>query len=875
MADIKITNLPLGEEMIDQDELLYIDVSDTTAGPDGTDKRIKIGKLRNIANRQITTDFMINNTVIANNGDVVESQGFYVKGDGGGAQWVKTADNDTPSQTPADMGDAKFTDASGSVWSLNPDNYTKLPNVHLSKLGAKTDNSTDDGSVLVAAQYYIERMGGGVIMIPDGITRVSETAPICSNMSVIGSGVNSVLKQVNNGSIRPIFQFVASTRPNIEIENIEFRAFKMEGVFDENFIEEGVGGVVTLVGARNVTFKNMHYKWVSNFCINLNQCDDVTVTGCDFRYISRDAAAIWGTPNVNISNNSFIGTDDDCISVNQAGMESTNGKVRDGIRIVNNYLRDTGSINVQYAKNCVISDNIMKLCKGGFAIICEGVSFGEIYDSNSVNVIISNNIIVDLIDRLLSSRDNPEAESQNLRVGIALTAKAPTRKEYEAPYTDFYDDSGDQNQNQVNQPIGVKVSGNIIKRTVSGGQLYSALGLGKMFARFLEDAPEGYITDGFCDPMLTDTNFRVRPLEIRDSLTNSTIEFNDFQGSGDHGILFNASEKAAEDLDYYNLKIRGNTIRDFTSRGIMLADYIGTNQDITIEGNTIDGDPYNERVGRNADGTWTVLTNCMGVDANTVTGLKIESNTFKNLSYHSRLGTGGYTKNIVRNNKYVGEPSITQDPNSFDVTNKGMGAFPYASEIGMVLDYVDSDPTSPTYMTTIDQQLTSTNSASNPSSGYYFKGQTVVFTGDSQEGNFNTFGYKRLTSGNEHVNGVDWEKIQQIATVDNFNDQVRTTKLGGDGAGKLIGQGYMRTAGISRFFIEINSETTPVSISQNGSFSVYAGNGTLLGSGSVIMSQSLSSSAILVLDVSGLSSTSDANVYLTEGDLGGEVTINY
>lgn len=46
MADIKITNLPLGTDIADDDQLLYIDVSDTTAGPLGTDKRILIGTAR-------------------------------------------------------------------------------------------------------------------------------------------------------------------------------------------------------------------------------------------------------------------------------------------------------------------------------------------------------------------------------------------------------------------------------------------------------------------------------------------------------------------------------------------------------------------------------------------------------------------------------------------------------------------------------------------------------------------------------------------------------------------------------------------------------------------------------------------------------------
>lgn len=130
MADIKITNLPLGTDMIDQDELLYIDVSDTTAGPNGTDKRIKIGKLRDIATREITTTFMIGNTITANVGDVVTSQGFSNKGDGGAGQWLLTSETGTPSKTPAELGDAKFTDANGRVWVL-----VKSNNVEISKLG--------------------------------------------------------------------------------------------------------------------------------------------------------------------------------------------------------------------------------------------------------------------------------------------------------------------------------------------------------------------------------------------------------------------------------------------------------------------------------------------------------------------------------------------------------------------------------------------------------------------------------------------------------------------------------------------------------------------------------------------------------------------
>tara|TARA_A100000172_G_scaffold27308_1_gene16055 strand:- start:222 stop:1568 length:1347 start_codon:yes stop_codon:yes gene_type:complete len=50
--------------------------------------------------------------------------GFYESGDGGDAQWVKTADTDTSSQTPAQLGDAKFTDSDGAVWELSSSRFS-------------------------------------------------------------------------------------------------------------------------------------------------------------------------------------------------------------------------------------------------------------------------------------------------------------------------------------------------------------------------------------------------------------------------------------------------------------------------------------------------------------------------------------------------------------------------------------------------------------------------------------------------------------------------------------------------------------------------------------------------------------------------------
>ena len=46
MTDIKITDLPLQTSVAGDDEMLMIDVSDTTAGPNGTDKKATMDKLK-------------------------------------------------------------------------------------------------------------------------------------------------------------------------------------------------------------------------------------------------------------------------------------------------------------------------------------------------------------------------------------------------------------------------------------------------------------------------------------------------------------------------------------------------------------------------------------------------------------------------------------------------------------------------------------------------------------------------------------------------------------------------------------------------------------------------------------------------------------
>lgn len=74
------------------------------------------------------TDFVTNGKLPqASTGDIIEFLGYSAKGDGGGAQWRKTGNTGTASQTPSDLIDGLIRDARGDEWAIVVDggNSTK------------------------------------------------------------------------------------------------------------------------------------------------------------------------------------------------------------------------------------------------------------------------------------------------------------------------------------------------------------------------------------------------------------------------------------------------------------------------------------------------------------------------------------------------------------------------------------------------------------------------------------------------------------------------------------------------------------------------------------------------------------------------------
>lgn len=132
-------------------------------------------------------------------GTIVETVGFYEEGDGGGAKWQLTAATGTPSQTPAQLGDALLNDASGRQWRL----IDEIIGSSLESLGLVGDGIANDSPVLAAMITYKAANGGGDIYVGAktiGITQLFNI-PV-SNIRFFGVGHNcNLFALANKGTI--------------------------------------------------------------------------------------------------------------------------------------------------------------------------------------------------------------------------------------------------------------------------------------------------------------------------------------------------------------------------------------------------------------------------------------------------------------------------------------------------------------------------------------------------------------------------------------------------------------------------------------------------------------------------------------------------
>lgn len=168
---------------------------------------------------------------------MLQTGGFHTAGIGG-ARWRKTANSDTPSQTPGQRGSATLTDAAGAVWHYVP---KRVGEIYLDDLGAKADydtalkTGTDNSSVLHACLAYA---AAGIVYVSKGNYGFSTAQSIVIVNPVLikgsgtrfgtrffffGTGVKSVKtqrKHPDDGTDDPISTAISVESANVHVEDL-------------------------------------------------------------------------------------------------------------------------------------------------------------------------------------------------------------------------------------------------------------------------------------------------------------------------------------------------------------------------------------------------------------------------------------------------------------------------------------------------------------------------------------------------------------------------------------------------------------------------------------------------------------------------------
>jgi hypothetical protein len=131
-----------------------------------------------------TTEDLINNVFDTppELGSIANSKGFVGKGDGGKGSWkcIENTGAGTPSQSPAQLGDALFNDGSGNQWALA---FTNAPTI--SSVGASPSASEAENTLAIQA---LINSGAKEIYRNEGTFNVTSLT-YDSSVSFTGSGV--------------------------------------------------------------------------------------------------------------------------------------------------------------------------------------------------------------------------------------------------------------------------------------------------------------------------------------------------------------------------------------------------------------------------------------------------------------------------------------------------------------------------------------------------------------------------------------------------------------------------------------------------------------------------------------------------------------
>jgi len=225
-----------------------------------------------LTGQQTTTD-LINSSVVYDADKALETSGFTTAGDGGGAKWKQNGiTGQTPSQSPAQLGDALLNDASGNQWSLIVND--KVNAISLGAIGNGVNNDT--ASIQAAINYASNNKK--ITYLPSGVYSIRRQADLYSrgyalllppDGSITGDGVEkTILSAFNDGVVYDCIQ----TDISLNNDNIKLDGFTVFGDHD-NRPKGGQG--IWLQNASQINIGEIFINEMTGFGIRFQKCFNV------------------------------------------------------------------------------------------------------------------------------------------------------------------------------------------------------------------------------------------------------------------------------------------------------------------------------------------------------------------------------------------------------------------------------------------------------------------------------------------------------------------------------------------------------------------------------------------------------------------------
>ncbi len=310
---------------------------------------------------QQTTTELINSTVSYDADKVLETSGFTTAGDGGNGKWKQNGvTGQTPSQTPAQLGDALLNDASGNQWALIKKSTNKLESL----------------------EYPLTNLSCAIAGASKG--RWS----CCSPINILaGFQISQPCTLDFNNQLVTIVNDIASDGQffTCSADDVKVTRFILDADINN---KSNLNALITNSGD-SFTISHSEFNNVPGISIFSGICKDTKIIKNDFNNCGtknlqtsnlgdrRQAVALMTVASPRIKDNTFNGVGLDCISV------ATNST--DAI-VTGNECNDNhaGCIYISSCVGFVLSGNIINLGDGnGYDII--NSKNGSVSDSNIKN----------------------------------------------------------------------------------------------------------------------------------------------------------------------------------------------------------------------------------------------------------------------------------------------------------------------------------------------------------------------------------------------------------------------------------------------------------------------------------------------------------